>query len=54
MLSRIVNFYVRQFDRDVPEDSPVRKESPNSHYLNYVRHMKGLLERGENRFAKKE
>ena len=54
VLSRIVNFYVRQFDRDVPEDSPFRKESPNSHYLNYVRHMKSLLERGENRFAKQE
>ena len=54
VLSRIVNFYVRQFDRDVPEDSSARKQSPNSHYLNYIRHMKGLLERGENRFAKQE
>ena len=54
VLSRIVNYYVRQFDRCVSEKSPSRKESPTSHYLNYIRHMKGLLERGENRFAKQE
>ena len=54
VLSRIVNFYVRQFDRDVPEDSPYRSESPLCHYLNFARHMKGLLERGENPFAKQE
>lgn len=54
VLSRIVNYYVRQFDRGVSEESPSRKESPTSHYLNYIRHMKGLLERGENRFAKQE
>jgi acyl transferase domain-containing protein len=53
-LSRIVNFYVRQFDADVPEDSPARKESPTCHYLNYIRHMRGLLQRNENQFAKQE
>ena len=41
-------------DRDVPEDSPFRSESPLCHYLNYARHMTGLLERGENKYAKKE
>ncbi|RYP37144.1 hypothetical protein DL768_010897 [Monosporascus sp. mg162] len=53
-LSRIVNFYVRQFDAEVPEDAPCRSESPLCHYLNYVRHMRILLERGENKFAKQK
>ena len=53
-LSRIVNFYVRQFDREVPDDSPFRSESPYCHYLNYARHMKGLLDRGEAKYARQE
>lgn len=54
VLSSIANFYLRQFDRNVPEEAPFRSESPLCHYLNYARHMTGLLERGENKYAKKE
>ncbi|KAL2169173.1 hypothetical protein VTG60DRAFT_6413 [Thermothelomyces hinnuleus] len=54
ILSRIVNFYLRQFDRDVPQDSPARSESPLCHYLNYARYITDLLDRGENKFAKEE
>jgi acyl transferase domain-containing protein len=54
ILSRIVNFYLRQFDRDVPQDSPARSEAPLCHYLNYARYITGLLDRGENKFAKEE
>jgi acyl transferase domain-containing protein len=53
-LSRIVNFYVRQFDREVPKGSPFRTESPLCHYLNYAQHMNGLLDRGEAKYAKQE
>ncbi|KAK3309308.1 polyketide synthase [Chaetomium strumarium] len=54
ILSRIVNFYLRRFDRDVPEDSPARSEAPLCHYLHYARYITGLLDRGENKFAKDE
>ncbi|KAL2173167.1 polyketide synthase [Thermothelomyces heterothallicus CBS 202.75] len=54
ILSRIVNFYLRQFDRDVPQDSPARSESPLCHYLNYARYITDLLDRDENKFAKEE
>ena len=54
VLSRIASYYLRKFDEDVPEDSPARSESPLCHYLNYARHMTGLLRSGEHRYAKKE
>ena len=54
VLSRIASYYLRKFDEDVPEDSPARSESPLCHYLNYARHMTGLLKSGEHRYAKKE
>ena len=54
VLSRIAAFYLRQFDQDVPEDSPARLESPLCHYLNYARHMTSLLKRGEHKYAKKK
>lgn len=53
-LSRLVNYFVRQFNEMVPEDSPHRSESPLCHYLNYARYVAGLLERRENPFAKNE
>lgn len=54
VLSRIATFYLRQFDRDVPDDSLARSESPLCHYLNYAQHMTNLLKRGEHKYAKKE
>ena len=54
VLSRIANFYLRQFDRDVPEDSPLRSESPLCHYLKYAQHMTALLKQDENKYARRE
>ena len=54
VLSRIAALYFRQFDQDVPEDSPARSESPLCHYLNYARHMTNLLKRDEHKYAKKK
>ncbi|XXH02069.1 protein transport protein bet1 [Hypoxylon texense] len=54
VLSRIAAFYLRQFDNMVPEDDPVRSTSPLCHYLNYARHMTGLLDRGEHKWARSE
>ena len=54
VLSRIASYYLRKFDEDVPKNSPARSESPLCHYLNYARHMTGLLRSGEHRYAKKE
>ncbi|KAI1374301.1 hypothetical protein F4677DRAFT_461577 [Hypoxylon crocopeplum] len=51
VLSRIAAFYLRQFDELIPENDPLRSESPICHYLNYARHMTGLLKRGEHRWA---
>ncbi|KAF2129141.1 polyketide synthase PksF [Dothidotthia symphoricarpi CBS 119687] len=51
VLSRIAAFYLRTFDKMVPEDDPARSESPLCHYLNYARHMTNLLERGEHKWA---
>lgn len=53
VLSRVASYYLRAFDDDVPEDSPSRSESPLCHYLNYARHMTGLLRSGEHRYAKR-
>jgi hypothetical protein len=52
VLTRIAALFLRQFDRDVPEDSPARSESPLCHYLNYARHMTDLLRRGKHKYAK--
>ena len=54
VLSRIASYFLRQFDHEVPEDSSMRKDSPHCHYLNYARHMNGLLKRGEHKYAKEE
>lgn len=54
VLSRIVNFYARQFDLQVPEDSQMRSEAPTSHYLRFCRHLRSLFEKGETPFAKQE
>lgn len=54
VLSRIASLFLRHFDQDVPEDSPARSEGPLCHYLNYARHMTGLLKQGEHKYAKKQ
>ncbi|RYP47174.1 hypothetical protein DL768_006724 [Monosporascus sp. mg162] len=51
VLSRIAAFYLRQFDSMVSENDPIRSQSPLCHYLNYARHMTGILRRGEHKWA---
>ncbi|RDW68927.1 Polyketide synthase [Aspergillus mulundensis] len=53
-LERISTYYLRQFDLQVPQDSPLRTTSPTSHYLRYARHITGLVESGKHRWARKE
>ena len=53
VLSRIATLFLKQFDQDVPEDSPARSQSPLCHYLNYARHMTNLLKNGEHKYAQK-
>ncbi|KAI1129024.1 hypothetical protein F5Y10DRAFT_276998 [Nemania abortiva] len=54
VLSRIAAYYLRIFDQMVPEDDAARSEVPLCYYLNYARHMTGLLKNGEHRWAYKE
>lgn len=53
-LERISTYYLQQFDREVPTDSPLRKDSAHSHYLRYASHIIGLIRSGEHKVAKKE
>ncbi|KAF2158977.1 hypothetical protein M409DRAFT_30511 [Zasmidium cellare ATCC 36951] len=53
-LSRIASYFLRQFDSDVPEDSPARSEAPLCHYLRYARHMTQLLGTGKHQYGKQE
>lgn len=54
VLSRIAAYFLREFDDNVAEDAPVRRESPLCHYLNYARHMTDLIRKDEHKWAKKE
>ncbi|OCL13419.1 putative polyketide synthase [Glonium stellatum] len=54
VLERISTFYLREFDRIVPQNHPLRHERPTSCYLDYARHMSSLVKSGKNRWAKKE
>ncbi|KAI1298194.1 hypothetical protein F5Y03DRAFT_386702 [Xylaria venustula] len=51
VLSRIAAFYLRQFDKMIPENHPLRSESPLCHYLHYARHMTTLLRQGGHKWA---
>ncbi|GKT82135.1 polyketide synthase [Colletotrichum tofieldiae] len=53
-LERISTYYLRQFDQQVPADSPLRKESPHSYYLRYARHIVDLVQSGNHKWAQKE
>ncbi|OQD61269.1 hypothetical protein PENPOL_c017G01328 [Penicillium polonicum] len=53
-LERISTYYLRQFDLQVPENSPLRTTSPHIHYLRYARHITSLVESGKHRWARKE
>lgn len=52
--SRIVCYFLRDFDRVVPEDSPIRSDNTLKHYLRYARHMNDLLKNGGHRYGKVE
>lgn len=53
-LERISTYYLHQFELQVPADSPLRTESPHSHYLRYSRHITALVRSGKHKWAKKE
>lgn len=48
MLERMSTYYLREFDKQVPENSPARHERHNSCYLDYAKHMTAMVARGEN------
>ncbi|KUI60190.1 Polyketide synthase-nonribosomal peptide synthetase [Cytospora mali] len=54
LLERIATFYLREFDHDVPLDSPARSEFPNKWYLNYARHITDTVQRGTHKWARPE
>lgn len=54
VFSRVVSYYLRKFDNEVPADSPVRAQPPLCYYLDYAHQMTEALRRGELKLAKKE
>ncbi|KAJ4263544.1 hypothetical protein NW762_006363 [Fusarium torreyae] len=52
--SRAACYFLRQFDEQVPEDSPARSEAPNCHYLRYAKHVTNLVRTGQHRYVKRE
>lgn len=51
LLERIAIFYLRQFDRGISADHPRRRESPTSWYLNFARHVIGIVDAGQHKWA---
>ncbi|KAI0153232.1 putative polyketide synthase, partial [Xylariaceae sp. FL1272] len=49
LLERISVFYLRQFDRDVPENSPARTTLPTSAYLTFARYITSVVEAGRHK-----
>ncbi|KAI1262877.1 putative polyketide synthase [Xylariaceae sp. FL1019] len=49
LLERISVFYLRQFDRDVPGNSPMRTTLPTSAYLTFARHITSVVEAGRHK-----
>ncbi|CAG8974765.1 hypothetical protein HYALB_00000377 [Hymenoscyphus albidus] len=52
-LERISTFYLRRFDKLVPENDPLRTTRPTSCYLNFARHVTKLVESGKHPYATK-
>lgn len=53
-LERISAFYLNEFDRQVPEDDPIRSERPYSCYLDYAKHIINLLKTAQHRRGTQE
>ncbi|KAJ3542839.1 hypothetical protein NM208_g3893 [Fusarium decemcellulare] len=53
-LSRIAAYYLRKFDDEIPEDSPVRSDGYLRYYLAYARHMTASLRAGTHKYGKVE
>ncbi|CAP62330.1 uncharacterized protein PODANS_0_240 [Podospora anserina S mat+] len=51
---RAALFYLREFERDLAPDHPVRSHPTYSHYLAFARHMNGLQNQGRHKHARKE
>jgi hypothetical protein len=54
LLERIATFYLRQFDKLVAKDDPLRSEFPTNWYLNYARYVTDMVETGRHKWAQKE
>lgn len=53
-LERTALFYLRKFQNDLPQDHPAWTDPVFSRYLNFARHMTGLMENGSHRYARRE
>lgn len=53
-LERIMAYYYRKFDSEVPQDSPARSQRPTSCYLDFARHYISLMDNGKHKSAKIE
>lgn len=51
---RAALFYLREFERDLAPDHPVRSHPTYSHYVAFARHMNGLQAQGRHKHARKE
>nr|QEE83322.1 polyketide synthase 12778 [Alternaria oxytropis] len=51
---RMAVYYMRKFDVEIPDDHPARSDPTYGHYLNLCRHVTGLVEKGEHKYASKE
>ncbi|KAI1354752.1 putative polyketide synthase [Xylaria sp. FL0043] len=54
LLERISIFYLRQFDREVPADSPARFQDPTDSYLTFARHIASVAESGRHKWYRQE
>ncbi|KAK2022912.1 beta-ketoacyl synthase domain-containing protein [Colletotrichum zoysiae] len=54
ILERGSYFYLRQLERQIPEDHPGRSDVYNAAYLSFASHTHKLVEQGKHRYARRE
>ncbi|KAI0398721.1 putative polyketide synthase [Xylaria palmicola] len=54
LLERIAIFYLREFNRQLPVDSPIRFELPTSAYLSFAQHVTDVVASGRHKIARVE
>ncbi|KAI0194522.1 putative polyketide synthase [Xylaria flabelliformis] len=50
LLERIAIFYLRKFDREIPEDHPARSQDPTDSYLTFARYTASVAEAGRHKW----